>query len=290
MTHGGAHRRLASPACARRRGSGPIAFAITSPPASATAGLALAPGADRSGGRRRSRRQRLIAGGWPGAPARWRCCARRSSSPAPARASFACARSTRRASASSRSSRSTRARCCSSGRVRAGSRTSAAVRLESGPARGAKLLAVSDERWRGPGRAGHGRARPRAGEAAAARRGLAASTGRRTCAGAASRTSFTCPEIEATGARRGGIAGAVDSARRRAERRDRAGLPPDKAALMRGHGARPGRGDRPADARRLARLGARPPARGQRAERDAPVRARAAVARRSPASRPGRAS
>ena len=107
------------------------------------------------------------------------------------------------------------------------------MRLESGPAPGAKLLAISDERWRGPDEPGavvrvRGLAKPplRADDgrfdwpAHLRRRGIA--------------LELHLSEIEATGARRDGIAGAVDAARRRAERAIEAGLPPDKAALLRG--------------------------------------------------------
>lgn len=115
---------------------------------------------------------------------------------------------------------------------RAGDRVRAAVRLESGVARGAKLLAVTD-RWVGPTEPGtvlrvHGVAkRPVRGEGSSfdwpaylRRQGIS--------------HELHLTEVERAGARRGGVAGAIDSARRRAEHAIEAGLPPEKAALMRG--------------------------------------------------------
>jgi competence protein ComEC len=115
----------------------------------------------------------------------------------------------------------------------AGSRTSAAVRLDSGRARGAKVLAVAEGEWRGPDEPGavvHLRGTvkpPLTGDDS--RFDWAAHLRRR---GIAHELHLT--DLESTGRARGGVAGAVDSARRRAEDAIETGLPPDKAALMRG--------------------------------------------------------
>src|SRR6185503_6234513 len=98
-----------------------------------------------------------------------------------------------------------------------GSRTTAAVRLESGPARGAKLLAVTDEGWRGPREPGaivrvRGVAKPplRSDDgrfdwpAYLRRRGIA--------------HELHLSALTETGEHRGGVTGAIDTARRRAER------------------------------------------------------------------------
>ena len=110
---------------------------------------------------------------------------------------------------------------------------SAVVRLESGPARGAKVLAVADGGWRGPEEPGtivhvRGTAKPPV-TAPDARFDWTAHLRRR---GVAREVDLT--DIEDTGRRRGGPAGLVDAARRRAERAIDVALPPDKAALMRG--------------------------------------------------------
>jgi competence protein ComEC len=110
---------------------------------------------------------------------------------------------------------------------------SAAVRLESGPARGAKVLAVADGGWHGPDEPGtvvrvRGTAKPPV-TAPDARFDWAAHLRGR---GIARELHLT--DIEDTGRRRGGVAGVVDSARRRAERAIDLALPRDKAALMRG--------------------------------------------------------
>jgi len=110
-----------------------------------------------------------------------------------------------------------------------GARTSAAIRLDTG----AKLLAVTDRMWPGPDEPGavvhvRGVAKPPVkGEASRfdwpaylRRRGIA--------------YELHLTEVEDTGRRRGGVAGVVDSARRRAERAIDVALPSDKAALMRG--------------------------------------------------------
>ncbi|MDQ3992990.1 MAG: ComEC/Rec2 family competence protein, partial [Actinomycetota bacterium] len=106
-------------------------------------------------------------------------------------------------------------------------------RLDSGPARGAKMLAVTEGSWRGPVEPGsvvriRGVAKPpvRSDEA---RFDWPAYLRRQGIAFELHLTDFA-----ATGRKRGGIAGVVDAARRRAERAIEAGLPPDKAALMRG--------------------------------------------------------
>ena len=114
-----------------------------------------------------------------------------------------------------------------------GPRLRAAVRLISGAARGAKLLAVTEGAWGGPVEPGsivrvRGVAKPPVRSATThfdwpgylRRQGIG--------------FELELSGIEATGHRRGGIAGAVDSARRRAEDAIERGLPPDKAALMRG--------------------------------------------------------
>jgi competence protein ComEC len=115
----------------------------------------------------------------------------------------------------------------------AGDRTRATVRLASGPARGAKLLAVVDGRWRGPADVGlrlrvRGLAKPPLrGEgdrfdwpAHLLRQGIA--------------HELHLTAVEAAGGRRGGVPGAVDSARRRAEAAIESGLSPARAALARG--------------------------------------------------------
>ena len=115
----------------------------------------------------------------------------------------------------------------------AGRRTTAAMRLETGRAAGAKVLAFTDGAWRGPDEPGtvvrvRGVARPPVrGQASSfdwpahlRRRGIA--------------HELELRSVAPTGRIRGGIAGAVDSARRRAERAIEAGLPPEKAALIRG--------------------------------------------------------
>ena len=112
-------------------------------------------------------------------------------------------------------------------------RTRAAIRLSSGPATGTKLLAVADGPWPGPDEPGtivrvSGTARPPV-SGDDARFDWAAYLRRRGIAHELALTRF-----DTTGGRRGGIAGAVDSARRRAERAVEAGLPPERAALMRG--------------------------------------------------------
>lgn len=111
----------------------------------------------------------------------------------------------------------------------AGARTSAAVRLDNG----VKLLAVSDRGWPGPDEPGtvlrvHGVAKPPVAAEAShfdwpaylRRRGIS--------------YELDLSGIDATGRRRGGLAGAVDSSRRRAEAAIDAALPPEEAALMRG--------------------------------------------------------
>ena len=111
-------------------------------------------------------------------------------------------------------------------------RAQAAIQLTSGPGKGAKLLAVADGRWPGPDEPGTVvRVRGVTKPPLAADGGFdwAAHLRRR---GIAYELALT--RLDATGRSRGGIAGAVDSARRRAERAIEAGLPPGKAALMRG--------------------------------------------------------
>ena len=119
-------------------------------------------------------------------------------------------------------------------RPRAGAtRARGAVRLVSGTAAGAELLAIQEGAWRGPTEPGtelrvRGLAKPpvRAEEDAfdwpahLRRRGIA--------------YELHLTHAEATGRRRGGLAGAVDSARRRAERTIESGLPRREAALLRG--------------------------------------------------------
>ncbi len=115
----------------------------------------------------------------------------------------------------------------------AGARASAAVRFDSGPARGAKAVAVADGPWPGPDEPGaivrvRGTARPPVSDrdssfdwaAHLRRRGI--------------EYELALTSVEPTGRLRGGIAGAVDAARRRAEDAIEAGLPVDKASLMRG--------------------------------------------------------
>jgi competence protein ComEC len=106
------------------------------------------------------------------------------------------------------------------------------VRLESGAGSGAKVLAVAEGHWPGPREPGtFVRVRgvvspPVRGEsgfdwpAHLRRRGIA--------------YELELNALDSAGGARGGVAGAVDSARRRAERAIESGLPPDKAALMRG--------------------------------------------------------
>ena len=115
----------------------------------------------------------------------------------------------------------------------AGPRTSAAIRLASGEARGAKLLATTDGAWRGPAEPGvelrvRGLAKPPL-RAERSRFDWPAHLRRRGIA-----YELQLSDVAATGARRGGIPGAVDSLRRRAEGAIDRSLPPDKAALMRG--------------------------------------------------------
>jgi len=111
--------------------------------------------------------------------------------------------------------------------------TRAEIRLASGAARGAKVLATAEGPWPGPTEPGtvvrvRGVARPPASQddapfdwaAHLRRRGVA--------------RELALSEVEATGVRRGGIAGAVDATRRRAEAAIESGLPSDRAALMRG--------------------------------------------------------
>ena len=86
-----------------------------------------------------------------------------------------------------------------------------------------------------------------------------------------------------TGARRGGLAGALDRARERAERRPRRGAAAAGGGAAARHGARPGRGDRGGRPRRLRARRPRAPPRRQRAERDAALRARARASGRSSA-------
>lgn len=115
----------------------------------------------------------------------------------------------------------------------AGARTSAVVRLESGPARGVKLLATTEDAWPGPGEPGtevriRGTAKPPL-RAEGARFDWPAHLRRRGIA-----YELHVTGTEPTGRRRGGLAGAVDAARRRAEDAIESGLPPGRAALMRG--------------------------------------------------------
>ena len=113
------------------------------------------------------------------------------------------------------------------------SRARAELELVSGPAPGARLLAVVEGRWQGPAEPGtelrvRGLAKPPAHAEGDAfdwtaylrRRGIA--------------YELHLTGMEATGRRRAGIAGAVDAARRRAERAIDSRLPPPAAALMRG--------------------------------------------------------
>jgi competence protein ComEC len=109
---------------------------------------------------------------------------------------------------------------------------SAAVRLESGTAAGAKVLAIADGDWRGPDEPGavvRVRGMAKAPFTGDSRFDWAAHLRRRGIA-----YELHLERVEGTGRARGGIAGAVDSARRRAEHEIEAGLPPEKAALMRG--------------------------------------------------------
>ena len=131
------------------------------------------------------------------------------------------------------------------------------------------------------------RARARRPPAAAARRAARRHAGRsrdppfdyaHTCAGAAWPPSCCSTAPAPTGRRRGGLAGALDRMRERAERAVAAGMRADERGAAARHGARPGRADRRGHARRLARRRPRSPARGQRPERDAARRARAAAA------------
>ena len=142
-------------------------------------------------------------------------------------------------------------------------------------------------RLRGAGRRTSGIARGRAPAGRGGRDGgsfdFAAYLRRRGIAG-----ELLLDDARATGRRRGGIAHVLDLMRERAQRAVAAGLPPPEAALDAGHGARPGRGDRGGRPRRLPGERARPPAGGQRPERDAAGCARAAAARGRRA-RPARA-
>ena len=115
----------------------------------------------------------------------------------------------------------------------AGSLTRAAVRLVSGEANGAKLLATVEGPWRGPTEPGtelriQGLAKSPL-QTEGSRFDWPAHLRRRGIA-----YELHLSDIESTGRRRAGIAGAVDSARRRAEHAIATGLPADKAALMRG--------------------------------------------------------
>jgi competence protein ComEC len=114
-----------------------------------------------------------------------------------------------------------------------GAGTRAALRLASGPGRGAKVLAVADGPWRGPSEVGRVvRVRgllkpPLRGEgdrfdwpAHLRRHGI--------------RHELHLDALADAGGRRGGVAGAVDSARRRAEAAIAAGLEPSDEALARG--------------------------------------------------------
>ncbi len=110
---------------------------------------------------------------------------------------------------------------------------SAVVRLESGTARGVKLLATTEGSWPGPGEPGtevriHGTAKPPM-RAEGARFDWPAHLRRRGIA-----YELHVTRMEPTGRRRGGLAGSVDAARRRAERAIERDLPPGRAALMRG--------------------------------------------------------
>ena len=129
-----------------------------------------------------------------------------------------------------------------------------------------------------PRRAG----RRRAGGDGQDRRGQApraSSTGPPTCGGAGSLRELALYSARATGGRRGGASGFVDGLRRRAERAVDARPSARSGRARPRDGPRPGRAHRPAGARRLPGLGSRPPAGGQRAERDAARGARAAAAR-----------
>jgi competence protein ComEC len=115
----------------------------------------------------------------------------------------------------------------------AGVRTRAAVRLISGPARGAKLLAVVDGAWRGPAEVGlslrvRGIAKPPL-RGDGSRFDWPAHLRRQGI-----RHELHLTGVQAAGGLRGGVAGAVDSARRRAGSAIETGLPPPEAALARG--------------------------------------------------------
>ncbi len=115
----------------------------------------------------------------------------------------------------------------------AGDRASVAIRFDTGPVRGAKVLAVADGEWPGPDEPGaivhvRGTAKPPVSHSDSSfdwaahlrRRGI--------------EYELDLTSVEPTGRRRGGVGGAVDAARRRAEDAIERGLPPDKAAVMRG--------------------------------------------------------
>jgi competence protein ComEC len=115
----------------------------------------------------------------------------------------------------------------------AGSRTSAVVRLVSGPASGAKLIATTDGAWPGPTEPGtelriRGTAKPPV-RSESSRFNWPAHLRRRGIA-----HELDVAHVEPTGASRGGLAAAVDTARRRAEASIESGLPAARAALMRG--------------------------------------------------------
>ena len=115
----------------------------------------------------------------------------------------------------------------------AGARTRAIVRLASGPARGAKVLAVVDGSWRGPAEVGlsvrvRGIAKPPL-RAEGSRFDWPAHLRRQ---GIQHELHLTA--VGAVGGRRDGLSGTVDSARRRAEEAIEAGLPRPEAALARG--------------------------------------------------------
>ena len=115
----------------------------------------------------------------------------------------------------------------------AGRRASAVVRLESGPALGARLLATTDTAWPGPTDPGaelriRGMVKPPL-HAEGSRFDWPAHLRRRGIA-----YELRVSDVDPTGRRRAGLAGSVDAARRRAEAAIETGLPPDKAALLRG--------------------------------------------------------
>ena len=114
-----------------------------------------------------------------------------------------------------------------------GPRMRAAIRVQSGAARGVKLLAVREGTWSGPEEPGavvhvRGVVKPpvRADDARfdwpayLRRQGIA--------------YELQLAGVRPTGRRRGGLAGMLDAARRRAEVAIEHGLPPERGALMRG--------------------------------------------------------